>query len=371
MTWRIVTGNCLSTLEGLETLGDLSVDHALFDGPYSQHVHENSRRGTKKGRQAEVRDLGFSFMTEALRESVAFHLARVVRRWVIAFSDFESVHLWKAAFERYGLEWIRCGVWEKPGATPQKTGDRPAQGDEALCIAHRPGKKSWNGGGSPAHWRVPVVRGEERGEHTTQKPVELMERLVMAFTDHGETVLDPFAGEGSTAVACVRNGRHFVGWELDAATAGRARSRVTVVHEQIPLFKKRPSKFQQLPLVNSRQAAPSPEAESAAEPPPSIDDAVPAAPEEEPATPTKNGEVVDRPLAAGETLDLPLPQAVLPPVHLRGEMMTSLLVKPHPRTRLSDKITGDCGVCGAPRSPTYEEVGARCSDHLYQEVGSL
>jgi site-specific DNA-methyltransferase (adenine-specific) len=55
----------------------------------------------------------------------------------------------------------------------------------------------------------------ERGQHPTQKPVDLTERLVRTYSDEGGTVLDCFMGSGSTAIACVRAGRAFIGIEQD------------------------------------------------------------------------------------------------------------------------------------------------------------
>lgn len=51
--------------------------------------------------------------------------------------------------------------------------------------------------------------------HPTQKPVPLIEYLVRTFSDEGDTVLDNCMGSGTTAVACIRSGRHFVGFETD------------------------------------------------------------------------------------------------------------------------------------------------------------
>ena len=56
----------------------------------------------------------------------------------------------------------------------------------------------------------PVVRG---GIHPTQKPVGLMAKLVEIFSREGDTVLDPFAGSGSTGEACMALGRRFIGIE--------------------------------------------------------------------------------------------------------------------------------------------------------------
>lgn len=62
----------------------------------------------------------------------------------------------------------------------------------------------------------PIVPwSKERVAHPTQKPVELMERLVKVFTNEGDTVLDFTMGSGSTGVACKNLNRNFIGIELD------------------------------------------------------------------------------------------------------------------------------------------------------------
>jgi site-specific DNA-methyltransferase (adenine-specific) len=53
------------------------------------------------------------------------------------------------------------------------------------------------------------------GWHPTQKPVQLLERIILANTHPGDTVLDVFSGSGSTAIATQKTGRKFVGCELD------------------------------------------------------------------------------------------------------------------------------------------------------------
>jgi site-specific DNA-methyltransferase (adenine-specific) len=55
----------------------------------------------------------------------------------------------------------------------------------------------------------------ERGFHPTQKPVALMEYLIRTYTNEGDTVLDNCMGSGTTGVACVNTGRHFIGIEQD------------------------------------------------------------------------------------------------------------------------------------------------------------
>jgi DNA modification methylase len=52
--------------------------------------------------------------------------------------------------------------------------------------------------------------------HPTQKPVSLIAELLINSTQPGDTVLDPFMGSGTTAVAAIQNGREYIGFEVDA-----------------------------------------------------------------------------------------------------------------------------------------------------------
>ncbi len=71
--------------------------------------------------------------------------------------------------------------------------------------------------------------------HPTQKPLVLREKLVRLFTDNGETILDPFAGSGTTGVAALRLGRKFVGYERDPKYHAIAAKRLAGTREQIEL----------------------------------------------------------------------------------------------------------------------------------------
>lgn len=52
-------------------------------------------------------------------------------------------------------------------------------------------------------------------EHPTQKPIKLLEKLVLLSTNENETILDPFMGSGSTGLACLFKNRNFIGCEID------------------------------------------------------------------------------------------------------------------------------------------------------------
>jgi DNA modification methylase len=74
-------------------------------------------------------------------------------------------------------------------------------------------------------WRIRPERAKKVG-HPAPFPVELPERCIRLFTYKGDVVLDPFMGSGTTAVAAIRTGRHFVGYELDPEYVALSEARV-------------------------------------------------------------------------------------------------------------------------------------------------
>ena len=60
-------------------------------------------------------------------------------------------------------------------------------------------------------WDIPMtpVGEKEFGKHPSQKPLQVMDRLIIGCTNEGDLVLDPFCGSGSTAVSAKNNNRHF------------------------------------------------------------------------------------------------------------------------------------------------------------------
>jgi site-specific DNA-methyltransferase (adenine-specific) len=74
----------------------------------------------------------------------------------------------------------------------------------------------------------------ERVDHPTQKPLEIVERMVLASCPPGGRVLDPFMGSGTTAVACARQKREFVGYEINESYCAIARERVSAAAQAAP-----------------------------------------------------------------------------------------------------------------------------------------
>ena len=69
--------------------------------------------------------------------------------------------------------------------------------------------------------------------HPTQKPVPLLVRILNLISKKGDTILDCFSGSGSTAVACMKSGREFIGFELDKEYYDKSIERI---HSERDLF---------------------------------------------------------------------------------------------------------------------------------------
>lgn len=218
-------GDCRELLPTFES-GSVAV--VMTDPPYDAHTHENALG-------CDGSDLGIDFDAVPNLDHVGESL-RIARRWVINFCALEQLGAYKAVA---GHCWVRSGVWVRTNGTPQISGDRPAQGAEGVSIAHRAGQKRWNGGGNRAAWVGPR---ETDGEHPTQKPLWLMERLTLDFTDRGDTILDPYCGSGSTGVAALKHGRRFIGIERDPKYFEIARRRIEATKEQASFEFSRPMK---------------------------------------------------------------------------------------------------------------------------------
>ncbi len=82
-------------------------------------------------------------------------------------------------------------------------------------------------------WRMTApTKAEKRfGKHPTQKPLSLIERCLLAASKEGDLILDPFMGAGTSAVACARLRRRFLGVELSASYANTAVQRLTAGNE--------------------------------------------------------------------------------------------------------------------------------------------
>lgn len=212
---RLIHSECMSVMRDLER-----VDHVITDPPYEAEAHRKRRR-TRAG----LNPLDFEPITDELRSDCAVEFARLARRWVLVFCQIEAAMIWRDKMRGAGLRYMRTCAWVKPAAQPQITGDRPGAGYETISCMHAKGKSRWNGGGISGVFTYDRDRSV-KSIHQTQKPLALMKRILSLFADHGETILDPFAGSGTTLAAAHDLGMRAIGIEVDAKKFADARKRL-------------------------------------------------------------------------------------------------------------------------------------------------
>jgi len=79
-------------------------------------------------------------------------------------------------------------------------------------------------------WQFPTESARRVG-HPAPFPVELPRRLIELYSFEGDTILDPFIGSGSTAIAALETCRHFIGYEIDQSYLEKAHTRIQGFHE--------------------------------------------------------------------------------------------------------------------------------------------
>ena len=124
----------------------------------------------------------------------------------------DSDHLSGAAYLDFSRRWVEAVLPKLKSST------------RSIFI----GKKWLEVGYNPKDiWSVSRLHRQdpEREAHPTQKPLEIVERMVLASCPPGDMVLDPFMGSGTVAVAALRHGRRITGFEMNPGYLAIAQSR--------------------------------------------------------------------------------------------------------------------------------------------------
>jgi len=241
MSNPVVIGNAELWLgDCLEILPTLSkVDAVVTDPPYGAEVHAAGKRVKATGLSRVIIEspLPFPPLTTAQRDGLIAWCGQRCSGWLIAFHQCEHSGDWKNASQEAGLKYRRTMVWVKPDSPPQLSGDRPAQGFEAIHASWcGEGKSIWSGGGRRGVFNHATLDDNDGKSHPTCKPEALMKELVSLFSATGSCVLDPFMGSGTTGVACMNLGRKFIGIEIEEKYFDIACARIEQAQKQVRMF---------------------------------------------------------------------------------------------------------------------------------------
>jgi len=243
-------------LEALRGIPSESIDFIFADPPY---FLSNDGFTVKSGKAVSVNkgawDKSFGFDSETdFHEAWIADCLRVLKpNGTIAISGtYHSIYKCGFLLQKLGCRIINDIAWFKPNGAPALAGRNFTASHETILWASKGKKakhvfnysisKNWDvendklyskGKQMRSVWSIPSTPKREKleGNHPTQKPLELLRRLVAMCTNEGDTVLDPFCGSGTTGVACVLLNRNFIGIDLDQSYLDLSAKRMKAANE--------------------------------------------------------------------------------------------------------------------------------------------
>ena len=223
--YKLYNGDCLEIMDRLIEEG-IKVDCILTDPPYmiarKNNFHTMGRKGIDFGEWDKDVDL-FSWL-----DRIPKLLSK--NGSVVIFNDWKNLGDIARYCESLGLEIKDLLRWEKTNPMPRNRDRRYITDYEcAIWLVNKKSKWVFNRLDEKYQrpkFEYPVVSGNEKTIHTTQKPVKLMEEIIRVHTKKDNTILDCFMGSGSTGVACMNTNRKFIGIELDENYFNIAKQRI-------------------------------------------------------------------------------------------------------------------------------------------------
>lgn len=246
-SWQMLKGDALAVLRDLP---NGSVDAVVTDPPYSSGGLMRSDRqqssavkyrgwsqdadgkskppaSTSVEFSGDNRDQRTHLMWSTMWLSESLRVTRSGGQ-LLMFTDWRQLPLMTDAIQLAGWVWRGVVVWDKGIARPVK-GRFRNHVEYVLWASNGPLNAEANPVYLPSVYRVTPPSAGKR-VHVTEKPVELMADL-LKITPPGVTILDPFAGSGSTGVAAVATGREFIGVEMTDHYHAVAVDRLTAATE--------------------------------------------------------------------------------------------------------------------------------------------
>ena len=248
---KILLGDCIELMRGIP---DGSVDAVFADSPYNLQLGQKTLyRPEDQTAARAVRDTWDAFESnfeyDEFTRAWLSECKRVLRpdgaMWVIG--TYHNIFRVGAILQDLGFWILNDIVWVKTNPMPNFRGTRFTNAHETLIWATptKTGKytfnyetmKKLNGGKQMrSDWDMNICLGEERLKgadgkslHNTQKPMDLLRRVILASTKPGDIILDPFVGSGTTAATARELGRQFIGIDREETYVNAARERVNNV----------------------------------------------------------------------------------------------------------------------------------------------
>ncbi len=243
----ILRGDCIDELRKLPAN---SVDLVFADPPYNLQLTGELLR-PEQSRVDGVEEAWDQFATFEAYDAFTRDWLAACRRvlkdtgtlWVIG--SYHNIFRVGTALQNLGFWILNDVVWRKTNPMPNFRGKRFTNAHETMIwAAKRSDQKTYTFNYHAmkalnddlqmrSDWLLPICNGAERlkGEdgakvHPAQKPEALLHRVILASSNPGDVVLDPFFGTGTTGVVAKKLGRHFIGIERDETYIKAARQRL-------------------------------------------------------------------------------------------------------------------------------------------------
>jgi DNA modification methylase len=212
-TNRIFHGDCIEVMRQMPAN---SVDFILTDPPYLVNYRDRSGRTIQN-------DVDESWLKPAMAEA---YCVLKQDRVAVMFYGWTKIDAFFEAWRGAGFQPVGHIVFRKSYSS--KSRFLLYQHEQAFLLAK----------GRPTLPKQPlgdVMDMPYSGNklHPTQKPVPALAQLIRSFSLPGETVLDPFAGSGSTCAAALLTGRRYIGMEMDDTYFQHASERLQRVHQRV------------------------------------------------------------------------------------------------------------------------------------------
>jgi site-specific DNA-methyltransferase (adenine-specific) len=219
-------------MEWLTKIENNSVDTIFADPPYflsngGISVHSGKQVCVDKGDW----DKGGTpeYIYEFNRQWLALCRTKLRDNGTIWISGtHHNIHVVMRCLQELGYKVLNTITWQKTDPPPNLSCRYFNFSTELIIWARKTLKKPHkfnyetmkllNGGRQMTDvWRIPAVGlwEKQQGKHPTQKPLRLLYRILLAATNEGDTVLDPFSGSGTTGIAANLLGRKYIGIEQD------------------------------------------------------------------------------------------------------------------------------------------------------------
>ena len=242
MNYQLINESCINAMEGMD---ERSVDLILTDPPYNLGKFMKDRATNLKQMRpnffgsAGWDDLEFDEWVEYM-DKFFEEAARVskIGGSMIVFMSIIKVETIIRLAQKHGFYYKTTGIWHKTNPMPRNMNLHFINSTEAwIYFVYKKHTGTFNNNGKAVHdfFETSVTPTGERkfGKHPTQKPIQLLEQMILLLSNPGDLVFDPFMGSGSTGVAALKNGRDFIGSEISQEYCDICKSRMEmVVNEQ-------------------------------------------------------------------------------------------------------------------------------------------